>query len=69
MNIFKSDEQTGTGESQSIAHGFGVIPSIVLIVLTKVGTDGAEITEGTHGTDNVNVTVTTGAKYKVLAIK
>jgi hypothetical protein len=68
IHHFVSEEQTGTGESQSIAHGLGVTPSIVVVGLTNVGTDGAVVTEGTHGTANVNVTVTLGAKFKVLAI-
>jgi hypothetical protein len=66
--MFTSEELTGTGEAQSVAHGLGVTPSIVLVGLTNVGTDGATVTEGTHGTANVNVTVTDGAKFKVLAI-
>lgn len=68
MAIFVSTEQTGTGAAQTIAHGLGVTPSKVLIVPTYVPADGITITEGTHGTANVAVTVTTGAKFKVLAI-
>ena len=67
-NIFLSTEQTGTGSSQSIPHGLGVIPSKILLALTNVDVGGATITEGTHTTTNIVVTVTSAAKYKVLAI-
>lgn len=70
---FVSAEQTGTGAEQSIAHGLGVVPSKVLIGLTEftVGGDGGsvDVAEGTHTTTNILVTVTTGAKFKVMAIK
>lgn len=65
--IFQSDEQTGTGEAQNVAHGLGVSPSIVFIELTTVGADGAAVSY-TKGTTNVVVTATSGAKYVVHAI-
>lgn len=65
--VFVSDEQTGTGDVQNIAHGLGVEPSVVLILLSSVGTDGATYTY-TKGSANVNVTATSGAKYYVVAI-
>lgn len=68
MALFVSDEQTGTGSAQTIAHGLGVTPSKVIIVPTNVPSGGYAVTEGTHGTTNVSVTVTTGAKFKVVAI-
>lgn len=67
-NIFLSTEQTGTGSSQSVSHGLGVIPSKILLSLTSVAAGGATITEGTHTITNVVATVTSGAKFKVLAI-
>jgi hypothetical protein len=67
MNYFLSDEQTGDGTAQSIAHGLEVEPALVLIIPSLVGTDGATITF-TKGTANVNVTATTGAKYRVFAM-
>lgn len=75
---FASTEQTGTGSEQSIAHGLSTIPGAVLISITDPGletagaADGAAravIVEGTHTTAAVKVTVTSGAKYKVLALK
>ena len=73
--VFVSAEQTADGTAQSIAHGLGYTPSRVLVVVTG-GHDGAggagtqfpTITEGTHDATNVVVTVTAGAKYKVLAL-
>nr|WP_319372459.1 hypothetical protein [uncultured Methanobacterium sp.] len=68
INYFLSDEQTGTGATaQNIAHGLSAEPSLVLIIPSLVGTDGATITF-TKGSANVNVTATTGAKYRVFAI-
>jgi hypothetical protein len=70
--LFVSTEQTGTGAPQNIAHGFGVQPSLVLIVPTDTApaTVGQyTATEGAHDTTNVVVTVTSGKKYKVLAFR
>lgn len=68
VTTFKSEEQTGDGTEQSIAHTLGATPTLVFVVPTLVGTDGVTITEGTHGSANLKVTATTGAKYKVVAI-
>lgn len=67
MDYFLSEEQTGDGTAQSIAHGFSAEPALVLIIPSLVGTDGATITF-TKGSANVNVTATTGAKYRVFAM-
>lgn len=64
-------EQTGTGSAQNVAHGLGVIPSWILIVptdLTPATVGQYSVVEGTHTTANVVVTVTTGKKFKVLAV-
>lgn len=69
--FFVSSEQTGTGGAQSIAHGLGVVPSVVMIFPTDLSpaTVGQYVvTEGAHTNANVVVTVTTGKKYKVVAI-
>ena len=63
---FVSTVQTGTGSSQSIAHGLGVVPSAVVVSFTG-STASQAITEGTHTTTNVVVTVTSGATFKVTA--
>jgi hypothetical protein len=68
--VFVSAEQTGTGSAQNVAHGLGVIPRFVVIVptdLTPATTGSYVVTEGTHTTTNVVVTVTTSKKFKVLA--
>lgn len=68
VTTFKSEEQTGTGEEQSISHTLGATPTLVFVVPTLVGTDGVTIAEGTHGSANLKITATTGAKYKVIAV-
>ena len=65
--MFVSTEQTGTGEAQSIAHNLSVSPATVLIIPTLIPADGME-SDYTKGTSNINATVTTGAKYVVVAI-
>ena len=66
---FVSAVQTGTGASQNIAHGLGAAPAGVLISCTdNSGSSNVfTVTEGTHDATNVKATVTTGAKFKVLA--
>jgi len=60
---FFASQQTGTGASQSIAHGLGAVPAGVMCVPT----DGGTVTYGTHTATNVVVTVTAGNKFDVLA--
>jgi len=70
MGVFKSSEQTGTGSEQSISHGLGVAPGLVIVYPTdtSVATAGVYVVaEGTHTTSVVKVTVTTGKKYRVVA--
>lgn len=66
---FQSTVQTGTGAVQNIAHGLGVAPSVVLAaVQDNTGVATVVIVEGVHTSTNLLLTVTTGAKYKVIAI-
>jgi hypothetical protein len=70
MAVFKSTEQTGTGSAQNIAHGLGASPALVIVYPTdtNVSTTGDYVvTEGSHTTTNVVVTVTNGKKYRVVA--
>ena len=68
--IFVSAEVTGTGSSQSTAHGLGTAPTAVIIALTEfTSAQSVDVAEGTHTTTNVVVTVTSGVKYKILAYK
>ena len=66
---FLSMIETGTGAQQSIAHGLGAVPAGVLTVCqdNTGSSDVYKVAEGAHDATNVYVTVTTGAKFKVLA--
>ena len=67
---FSSTEQTGTGSAQNVAHGLGVVPKAVIVwpTDTSPSTTGVYVvTEGTHTSTNVVVTVTSGKKFKVAA--
>jgi len=69
--LFISAEQTGTGSSQNVAHGLGVTPWKVFVAptdLTPATVGSYAITEGAHDSTNVVVTVTSGKKFKVMAI-
>jgi hypothetical protein len=71
LRLFISTEQTGTGSAQNIAHGLGIVPTKVFVAPTDLSpaTVGQyTVAEGAHDGTNVVVTVTTGKKYKVLAI-
>lgn len=66
---FQSAVQTGNGAAQSIAHGLGVVPSLVLAsVYNSDGIDTWTIVEGTHTATNLVLTVTTGVQYKVICL-
>lgn len=72
--VFISAELTGTGASQNVAHGLGVAPTLVMLVPTAghngAGAAGIQmpvLTEGVHTTTNVLATVSTAAKFKVMA--
>lgn len=70
MKAFKSSEQTGTGVAQNIAHGLGSTPALVIVYPTdtSVVTEGVYVvSEGTHTSTDVVVTVTSGKKYVVVA--
>lgn len=66
---FQSAVRTATGSSESIAHGLGVVPSLVLAAVQD--TNGVAlpfvITEGVHTITNILITVTASLKYKVIA--
>lgn len=68
--ISVSAETTGTGASQNVAHGLGVVPSSVVVSLTEFASgQNVDVAEGTHTTTNVVLTVTSGVKFKVMAIR
>ena len=64
-----SAEQTGDATEQSVAHGLGVTPTLVIINITGSPATYAQLTvvEGTHDATYVKVTVATGWKYRVYA--
>lgn len=65
--IFISAEVTGDGSEQSTAHGLKSTPVLALAVFSELTGGADDIAEGTHDATNVNFTVTSGAKYKVIA--
>lgn len=67
--LFLSTEQTGTGSAQNVAHGFGSIPTICFAIPSDITGGAYTVAYGTHTTTNVVVTVTTGEKFRIVAIK
>jgi hypothetical protein len=69
--IFVSTEVTGTGNSQTIAHHLGVIPTRVVVSVTELPDAAAEtgfdIAEGAHTDEDIVLTVTNTVKFKVIA--
>lgn len=71
-SMFASTEQTGTGSSQDIAHGFGAAPSLVWWSISEAAAGlagGLDVTPGTHDATNIKITVTNGIKFFVFALK
>lgn len=71
LRMFISAEQTGTGAAQNIAHGLGIVPTKVFVAptdLTPATVGSYSVVEGAHDATNVVVTVTSGKKFKVLAL-
>lgn len=75
-NKFISTEQTGTGASQDIAHGLGATPTMVWWAVSDAAaglTAGPPpvlvMTPGAHDATNIKMTVSTGVKFYVFALK
>ena len=66
--MFTSTEQTGTGSSQNVAHGFGAAPSMWWAVPTDT-TAGWVVSAASQDATNISITVTTGAKFRIYALK
>ncbi len=66
---FQSSVQTGTGSAQSIAHGLGVVPTLVLVSIYNSNGDALPfaISEGAHTSTNLIITATNNLQYKVIA--
>ncbi len=67
--VFLSAEQTGNGAPQNVAHGLGVVPSLVFAIPNNITGNPYVITYGSHTSTNAIVTATTGEKYRVIAFK
>lgn len=70
IGLFVSTEQTGTGASQNVAHGLGVVPAKVVLVPTDTAPATAgdyTAAQGVHDATNVKATVTSGKKFVVMA--
>jgi hypothetical protein len=63
-----SDDETGTGALQTIAHNLGVIPRAV-VVFTTGGPNGTDYTvvQGAHTTTDILLTVTLNITYTWVA--
>jgi len=69
LSYFKSSEQTGTGSEQSIAHGLGRTPALVIVVPTENTTGNSmDLSEGIHDGTDVKVTAPATTKYVVYAL-
>lgn len=66
---FTSTEQTGTSASQNIAHGLGSTPSLVWWAPSGLSGGACTFVPGAHDATNVKMTVTTGEKFYVFALK
>mgnify|MGYP006273520625 CR=1 FL=1 len=65
LHKFAAHNVSATGSSQNVAHGLGVIPSLVLIIPE----DGGSVTYGSHDSTNVVFTGGSGKHYTILAIE
>lgn len=66
--VFVSGVRVGTGAQESIAHGLGTAPTLVLASIQDTNNLATvAITEGTHTATNVLITVTNTASYKLIA--
>ena len=68
LGISVSDEITGDGTEQDYTHELGRTPTVVLVTITDNNGGNGVVAEGTHTSSVTKVTVTNGAKYKILAM-
>lgn len=66
---FKSAEQTGTGSPQTVAHGLAVVPSLFYAVPSNLTGGVYVVSAESADATNVTLTVTSGEKFKVIAVK
>lgn len=66
---FQSAVRTATGALETIPHGLGATPKVVLAAVQDAnGATNITIVEGAHTSTNLLVTVTLNAKYKIIAL-
>lgn len=71
-SVYQSAEQTGTGSEQIFAHGLVTTPGVIWATLTELPVAlgaGADIAYGAPSTTELRITVTSGIKYRLYAIK
>lgn len=64
-----SAEVTGTGSSQSTAHSLATVPTLAFIIPSNLSGGVFVVVYGTNTTSNLVATVTSGEKYRWVAIK
>lgn len=64
-----SAEQTGTGAPQTVAHAIGATPSMFWVSWTEIPAGGCSSTSVSVDATNVTLTVTSGAKFRIHALK
>ena len=64
-----SAEQTGTGAPQTVAHAIGATPSMFWVSWTEIPVGGCSSTSVSVDATNVTLTVTSGAKFRIHALK
>lgn len=64
-----SAEQTGTGAPQTVAHAIGATPSMFWVSWTEIPVGGCSSTSVSADSTDVTLTVTSGAKFRIHALK
>lgn len=69
ISFFKSTVQTGTGASQSIAHGLARVPALVIVLVNQtISATTVNWAEGTHDATNLQISATSTSKYVTIAL-
>jgi len=68
-STFKSTEQTGTGNPQTVAHGLGSTPVLFYAVPSNLTGGAYVVSAESADATNVTLTVTLGEKFKIIAFK
>jgi hypothetical protein len=69
LGVCLSAEQTGTGAEQAVAHGLGETPSLAFVVPTDLTGGVYVVAFGAHDSTYCRFTVTSGEKYRVVAVR